>query len=260
MFVIKIVLLGEVSCVHIDNAYASVAACFYDVLKGVYADGIGFIALLIVICFGCAGDDEYQSKCGRDGNICGALAFQNRAQDYVEEERSSDHTRNGTAEGKPSVSDEKKYCGRRDRKGERHDDSYPRVYLRKLIAFCRLFHKKNKRCAEHYRRSEIKIIMLGEYQPDSAPKSLDKRQKAAFDERRCVARDERDEPADYIVGLICFMFELVYPASRALAREQGDIYRLLDAPFGITRPFTDPATQATWSRLKDETRGWLARV
>ena len=63
---------------------------------------------------------------------------------------------------------------------------------------------------------------------------------AAFDEHRCVARDERDEPADFLVGLICFMFELVYPASRALAREQGDIHRLLDAPFGITRPFTDP--------------------
>ena len=83
---------------------------------------------------------------------------------------------------------------------------------------------------------------------------------AAFDERRCVARDERDEPADYLVGLICFMFELVYPASRALAREQGDIYRLLDAPFGIKRPFFDSATQATWKRLKDEMRDWLARA
>ena len=81
-----------------------------------------------------------------------------------------------------------------------------------------------------------------------------------FDEHRCVARDERNEPADYLVELICFMFELVYPASRALAREQGDIYRLLDAPFGIARPFTDPATQATWERLKDETRDWLAHA
>lgn len=44
---------------------------------------------------------------------------------------------------------------------------------------------------------------------------------AAFDERRCVARDERNEPADYLVGLICFMFELVYPASRALERRAG---------------------------------------
>ena len=30
--------------------------------------------------------------------------------------------------------------------------------------------------------------------------------------------------------------------------------------YGITRPFTDPATQATWSRLKDEMRDWLARA
>lgn len=42
--------------------------------------------------------------------------------------------------------------------------------------------------------------------------------------------------------------------------EQGDIYRLLDAPFGIARPFTDPATQATWKRLKDEMRDWLVRA
>ena len=77
---------------------------------------------------------------------------------------------------------------------------------------------------------------------------------AAFDERRCVSRDEREEPADFLVGLICFMFELVYPASRALAREQGDIYRLLDAPFGITRRFTDPTTQTIWEHLQNEMR------
>ena len=80
---------------------------------------------------------------------------------------------------------------------------------------------------------------------------------AAFDERRCVSRDEREEPADFLVGLICFMFELVYPASRALAREQGDIYRLLDAPFGITRRFTDPTTQTIWEHLQNEMRTWL---
>lgn len=80
----------------------------------------------------------------------------------------------------------------------------------------------------------------------------------AFAEHRCVGRAERHEPADFLVGLICFMFELVYPASRAIAREQGDIYRLLDAPFGITEPFRDPATQATWERMGRELRTWLA--
>ena len=52
----------------------------------------------------------------------------------------------------------------------------------------------------------------------------------------------------------------VAEACDAVAREQGNIYRLLDAPFGIVRPFTDPATQATWERLKDEMRDWLARA
>lgn len=64
--------------------------------------------------------------------------------------------------------------------------------------------------------------------------------RIAFDEHRCVARDERDERADYLVGLICFMFELVYPASRALAREQGDIHRLLDALLWHYAALTDP--------------------
>ena len=81
----------------------------------------------------------------------------------------------------------------------------------------------------------------------------------AFDEHRCVARDERNEPADYLVGLICFMFELVHPASRALAREQGDIYRLLDAPFGITRPFTDPPRRQPGAALRTScAAGWQA--
>ena len=81
--------------------------------------------------------------------------------------------------------------------------------------------------------------------------------RRAFAEHRCVARAERHEPADFLVGLVCFMYELEFPASRALARGHGDIHRLLDAPFGITEPFRDPATQATWEGMKTELRDWL---
>lgn len=80
---------------------------------------------------------------------------------------------------------------------------------------------------------------------------------AAFWEHRCVRRDERHEPADFLVGLICFMYELEYPASRALVRRQGDIYRLLDAPFGMTQPFVDAATQETWAGMKTHLTQWL---
>lgn len=79
----------------------------------------------------------------------------------------------------------------------------------------------------------------------------------AFGERRCVSRDERREPADFLVGLICFMYELVYPASRQVTRERGDIYRLIETPFGIAEGFDDARTQATWERMGLELRTWL---
>ena len=63
---------------------------------------------------------------------------------------------------------------------------------------------------------------------------------AAFDEHRCVARDERDEPADYLVGLICFMFELVYPASRALRANRAISTACSTRPLALRGPLPTP--------------------
>lgn len=52
--------------------------------------------------------------------------------------------------------------------------------------------------------------------------------KQAFDEGRCAKRDGTFTPADYMVGHICLIFELVYPASRKIAYTQGYVYQLLD--------------------------------
>lgn len=52
--------------------------------------------------------------------------------------------------------------------------------------------------------------------------------KQAFDERRCAERNGKFTPADYMVGHICLIFELVYPASRKIAYTQGYVYQLLD--------------------------------
>ena len=79
----------------------------------------------------------------------------------------------------------------------------------------------------------------------------------AFDERRCMRRDERSQPADYLVSFACFAFELVYPESRRAMREQGFALRLLESPFGITEPFHKPATRAELARMADELRAWL---
>ena len=74
---------------------------------------------------------------------------------------------------------------------------------------------------------------------------------AAFDARRTVRREERAYPADYVVGFACFVFELVYPESRRIAREQGHVFALLD------RPFTNADTAKEIARMGAELRTWL---
>lgn len=51
--------------------------------------------------------------------------------------------------------------------------------------------------------------------------------RQCFLDRTAVLRRYRQTAVDYLVSLICFAFELVYPVSRAIAREQGYVDRLL---------------------------------
>lgn len=79
----------------------------------------------------------------------------------------------------------------------------------------------------------------------------------AFDERRCMLRDERSQPADFLVSFACFAFELAYPESRRTMLEQGYLFSLLNRPFGISGPFEDPHTRSELSRMADELQSWL---
>lgn len=51
--------------------------------------------------------------------------------------------------------------------------------------------------------------------------------RQCFDERHTVPRAYKKTPADNVVGHICLTFELVYPDSRSIAREQGYVDRLM---------------------------------
>lgn len=51
--------------------------------------------------------------------------------------------------------------------------------------------------------------------------------KQCFLERHTVLRSLKKLPADFIVGHVCLSFELVYPKSREIAKEQGYVDRLL---------------------------------
>ncbi len=65
----------------------------------------------------------------------------------------------------------------------------------------------------------------------------------AFYEHRTIPRDIRSYPADILVGHICFAWELVYPESRVILKEQGHLEHML------SRRFRNPRTQATFQTM-----------
>lgn len=78
-----------------------------------------------------------------------------------------------------------------------------------------------------------------------------------FFSHRCLSRTERHEPADYLIGLACFTYELVYPASLEIALEEGHVFEPFERPFGIGRPFTNRATAFLLNRMDGHLRAWV---
>lgn len=79
----------------------------------------------------------------------------------------------------------------------------------------------------------------------------------AFFEHHTAHYSERVTPVDYLVNLACFAFELVYPASLEIADEQEYLYRALERPFGIERPFENKATAQLMNRMDGHLRAWV---
>lgn len=81
----------------------------------------------------------------------------------------------------------------------------------------------------------------------------------AFAERRCVKRNDRVFPADYVVGFLCFAFELTYAESRKILVEQGEIFEIAKKPLGLEEGFSNERTKAEFERMENELRVWLKR-
>lgn len=79
----------------------------------------------------------------------------------------------------------------------------------------------------------------------------------AFFEHRTACYSERITPVDYLVNLACFAYELVYPASLEIANEQEYLYRALERPFGIERPFENKVTAQLMNRMDGHLRAWV---
>lgn len=81
---------------------------------------------------------------------------------------------------------------------------------------------------------------------------------AAFHEHRCLRRDERHSPADYLLGLVAFVFELDFPESRRYLKEAGYLETFLERPFGLEPEFTVPETKRLYREIAEEAFAALA--
>lgn len=70
---------------------------------------------------------------------------------------------------------------------------------------------------------EIYNVTVRELRESSVSEAV----KSCFMQRKTVLKRLKKTPADYVVSLICLYFELVYPISKDIAREQRYIDRLL---------------------------------
>ena len=75
-----------------------------------------------------------------------------------------------------------------------------------------------------------------------------------------MLRDDRSQPADFLVSFACFAFELAYPQSRGIMREQGYATALLTKPFGIEAPFRNSHTRSELQRMAHELGLYLEGV
>ena len=75
---------------------------------------------------------------------------------------------------------------------------------------------------------------------------------AAFHAHRCLLRNERHSPADYLLGLVAFVFELEHVESRRILKERGYLRTFLEQPFGLEPAFTAPGMDDLYRSIAEE--------
>lgn len=100
-------------------------------------------------------------------------------------------------------------------------------------------------------------IIMGSSYDELASSALSPAVLKTFRAHRCVKRAERIHPADYVVGFLCFVFELEFPASRKAALQQGIVFEMAQHPFGMEQPFSNPKTQQAFKDMEAQLHEWL---
>lgn len=86
--------------------------------------------------------------------------------------------------------------------------------------------------------------------------ALSKEARQAFYDHRCLKKEERTYPADYLVGFLCFPYEMVFPESLHIVTEDGYLMQLFSEPFGMT--FTNTETAEEFIAMHQHMRHWLS--
>lgn len=141
--------------------------------------------------------------------------------------------------------------------GTHSDLALPKEITGSVRTFCNIVRDADKLDILHTVATSTPETILGVDEAALAASHLSPAVLEAFEERRCVKREERVFPADYVVGFLCFAFELVYPESRRIAAEAGDLFAIAHDPFNFSGTFADPEVPAELSRMEADLRSWL---
>lgn len=124
-------------------------------------------------------------------------------------------------------------------------------------AFCDLVRDADKLDILRLPSRDDPETVLGATRDELLDSRISPAAEEAFYAHRTVRNEERLTPLDGMISRACFAYELVYPASLAIADEEGHLYETLERPFGITEPYRDPATRFEVSRMSGHLRAWV---
>ena len=125
--------------------------------------------------------------------------------------------------------------------------------------FCNIVRDADKLDILHTVSESDAETILGVSLEELRQSKLSRSALEAFEERHCMKRSDRVFPADYVVGFLCFAFELTYAESRKILMSQGDIFKIAEQPLGLDNGFENPATKDEFARMEKELRVWLKR-
>lgn len=125
----------------------------------------------------------------------------------------------------------------------------------KTKQFCSIIRDADKVDILHTITINTPSDLFGATDSEFRSSSISEEALKAFYDHRCLKKEERTYPADYLVGFLCFPYEMEFPESLHIVTEDGYLMQLFSEPFGMT--FTNTETAETFVAMHQHMRHWL---